>query len=227
MIRTRHLFIVVLMSSLLLPTADLTASETGHSEPQKIVDAALSTLNNFTADPDMAGFRETARQAKAVLIVPQLIKAGLVVGGSGGSGVLLARSEKTNRWSHPAFFGMGSASIGAQIGAQASEVVLLVMTPQGLDSLLSTDIKLGADLSVAAGPVGTGKGAQTADVLSYARSKGAYAGLSVEGAVIKPRSKLNTAYYGKPYRPIGILIQDMASNSGADGLRSALQKAME
>ena len=227
MIRTHHLFIVALMLSLLLPTADLPASETNDSAPQQIVDAALVTLNNFAADPDMAGFRETARQAEAVLIVPQLIKAGLVIGGSGGSGVLLARSEKTGRWSHPAFFGMGSASIGAQIGAQASEVVLLVMTRQGLDSLLSTDIKLGADLSVAAGPVGTGKGAQTADVLSYARSKGAYAGLSVEGAVIKPRSKLNSAYYGKPYRPIEILIQGMASNNGADGLRSALHKAME
>jgi lipid-binding SYLF domain-containing protein len=172
----------------------------------------------------MGGFREQVRKAKAVLIVPRLIKAGFIIGGSGGSGTLLALDDKTGTWSYPAFYTMGSGSFGLQIGGAADQVVLLVMTKKGLDSLLSSSFKLGADASVAAGPTGQGKAAATADILAYARSKGAFGGLTVEGSVIKIRDEWNKTYYGQTVRPLDILVLHKVVNTQADPLRQAVGK---
>ena len=193
-------------------------------KPEELVKEALVTFNNFTADPDMSWFRSNIGKAKAIVIYPRIIRAGFIFGGSGGSGVLLHRDEKTGAWSYPAFYTMGSGSFGFQIGVDFSEVVLMVMTQKGMDSLLSTEFKLGADVSIAAGPVGTGAKSQTVDVLAYSRAKGVYGGISFEGAVIKPRDKWNSAYYGKPVRTVDIAIKKSVSNPGADPLRSAVTK---
>ena len=193
-------------------------------KPEELVKAALVTFNNFSADPDMGWFRKNIGRAKAIIIYPRIIRAGFIFGGSGGSGVLLHRDEKTGNWSYPAFYTMGSGSFGFQAGVDFSEVVLMVMTQKGMDSLLSTNFKLGADVSVAAGPVGAGAKAQTADVLSFSRAKGAFGGISVEGAVIKPRDKWNSAYYGKPVRTVDIAVKRSVKNPGADELRSAVSK---
>ena len=112
--------------------------------------------------------------------------------------------------------------IGLQIGADASEIILMVMTEKGLTAMLSTEFKLGADVSVAAGPVGASAKAQTADVLAFGRSKGAFGGISIEGAVISPRDKWNAAYYGKPVSPVDILVRRTVSNPQADSLRALL-----
>jgi len=200
------------------------------SEEDMLVDKARFTLENFLSDPDMQWFRDHMKEARGMLIVPQFIKGAFFVGGSGGSGVLVARDEKTNKWSYPAFFTLGGASFGLQFGGQASEVVLLVMTQKGIDSLMSTTLKLGADASVAVGPIGRGvEGSTTpnlsADLLSFSKAKGLFAGISLEGAVVVARDALNTTYYKVPTKTIDILVRRSVSNPQADPLLVVVKKA--
>jgi lipid-binding SYLF domain-containing protein len=115
---------------------------------------------------------------------------------------------------------MGSISLGLQAGAEVSEIILLVMTEKGMDALLSTSFKLGADASVAAGPVGAGAKAQTTDILAFARSSGLFGGISIEGAVITSRDAWNRQYYGRNVRAVDIIIRRNVSNPGADALRN-------
>ena len=193
-------------------------------KPEELVAASLVSFNNMSADPNMTWFRNNIGSAKAILIYPRVIRAGFIFGGSGGSGALLQKDDKSGVWSYPAFFTMGSGSFGLQAGVDFAEVVMLVMTQKGMDSMLSTSFKLGADASVAAGPVGAGVKAQLADILVFSRSKGVFGGVAVEGAVIKPRDQWNSAYYGKPVRTVDITIRRSVGNPGADDLRLAVAK---
>ncbi|MCB1743666.1 MAG: lipid-binding SYLF domain-containing protein [Gammaproteobacteria bacterium] len=190
-------------------------------DAQALVDRAEQTLQGFRADPDMAWFRKHLPQARGLMIVPQLVKAGFIFGGSGGSGVLLGRTD--GGWSMPAFYDMGSVSFGLQIGGEVAEVMLLIMTQRGMDAMYSTEFKLGADASVAVGPTGVGAQAATADVLAFSRSKGAFAGLTLEGAILAPKDDWNSAYYGRGVRPIEIVREHAVSNPGANGLIGALK----
>jgi len=200
------------------------------SEEDFLVDKARFSLENFLADPDMEWFRDHMKEARGILIVPQFIKGAFFIGGSGGTGVLLVRDEKTNEWSYPAFFTLGGASFGLQFGGQASEVVLLVMTQKGIDSLMSTTLKLGADASVAVGPIGRGVEGSTApnlsaDLLSFSKAKGLFAGISLEGAVVAARDALNTSYYKTPTKTIDILVRRSVSNPQAHPLLEVVKKA--
>ncbi len=197
------------------------------SKQQELVDKARVTFDIFMADPDMTWLQRHMKDAKGVLIVPSLVKAGFVWGGSGGRGVLLGRDEKTGEWSQPAFYSMGSVSWGLQIGVQKAEVIMLVRTQRGMESLLRTSVKLGGDTSVAAGPVGVGAAIRsvTADIISFTRAKGAFAGLSLEGAVVKTNDKYSDAYYGKSARPVDILVRHDVSNPQSAELRAAVAKA--
>ena len=186
-----------------------------------LVDAASNSVNTFTIDPDMKWFRNNMNNAKGVLIVPQLVKGGLIFGGSGGSGVLLVKGDG-NIWSDPAFYTMGSGTVGFQIGIEVSEIILMVMTEKGVDALLTSSFKLGGDVSIAAGPIGAGAKAQTADILAFSRTKGIYGGVNIEGAVLKIRNDWNHDYYGKETSPREILIERSATNSHADELRNAV-----
>ena len=191
-------------------------------ETENLVDKATMVVQGFAADPNLEWFREKVKEAKALFIIPQSIKGAFFVGGSGGSGVLVAKDATSGAWGYPAFYTMGSISIGMQFGGEASEVILMVMTERGMEKLLTSSFKLGADLTVAAGPVGGGAKAQTADVLTYARSKGAFGGMSIDGAVIKTRDTRNEAYYGQPVSPTDIIIRKSVSNPHADKLRTAV-----
>ena len=204
--------------------APVQASSEDAASAQEVVDGARAAVANFSADPDMGWFRDNVKNAKGVFIVPSLVKAGFVFGGSGGNGVLLGRDEKTGRWSHPAFFTMGSATFGFAAGIEKSEVILMIMTNKGMDSMLSTSFKLGADVSVALGPVGAGAKAQTADIIAFSRSKGIYGGINLEGAVITTRDAMNSAYYGKPARTIDIVVKRSVQNNKADGLITEVRK---
>jgi lipid-binding SYLF domain-containing protein len=200
------------------------------SEEDILVDKARFTLENFLSDGDMQWFREHFKDARGILIVPQFIKGAFFIGGSGGSGVLVVRDEKNNEWSYPAFFTLGGASFGLQFGGQASEVVLLVMTQKGVDSLMSTTLKLGADASVAVGPMGRGVEGSTApnlsaDLLSFSKAKGLFAGISLEGAVVAARDALNTSYYKAPTKTIDILVRRNVSNPQADPFLAVVKKA--
>ena len=194
------------------------ASADEAAEARVVVSNANKTFSNFINDPDMVWFRNNLNKARGLLIVPKLGRGGFIIGGSGGRGLLLARDHESGRWSEPAFYTMGSASIGLQIGGDLSEVILVIMSKRGVDAMLSTKAQLGADMSVAAGPVGTGTRAATADVLSFARSKGAFAGLTVEGSIVEPDDTRNTAYYGKAVSPVDILIRHSVNNPNSDEL---------
>jgi lipid-binding SYLF domain-containing protein len=197
-------------------------------EQQGTVDKALVTFRNFNADKDMEWFHKNLKDAKALLIVPSLLKAGFILGGSGGHGVLVARDAKTGDWSQPAFYTIGSVTFGLQIGGEAAEVIMVVQTQKALDSLYTSEFKLGGDTSVSAGPVGTGvKGDVSADIVSFAKSKGLFAGLNLEGAVVKVSDKSNKAYYKKEASPLDILVKKTVSNPGANELRKALKKAVK
>ncbi len=196
------------------------------SEAQQMVEKARLSFENFAADPNLEGLRDLLKTAKGVYIAPQVLRGAFIIGVSGGSGVLLARDEKAGGWGGPAFYTIGEVSFGLQAGADASEVVLLAMTERGVSKLLSTSVKLGADVSIAAGPVGAGVRGETAglsaDIITFARSKGLYAGISLEGAVVATRGGLNQAYYGKPVTPTDILIRREASNPQAARLIQAV-----
>ena len=219
--------IVMLFAASVLPTS---AGAQNASEEEFLVDKARFTLENFLGDSDMQWFRDHMKDARGILIVPQFIKGAFFIGGSGGSGILLIRDEKTNEWSYPAFFTLGGASFGLQFGGQASEVVLLVMTQKGVDSLMSTTLKLGADASVAVGPIGRGVEGSTApnlsaDLLSFSKAKGLFAGISLEGAVVASRDALNTSYYNEPTKVLDILVRRSVSNPQADPLRKVITEA--
>ncbi|WP_419176239.1 lipid-binding SYLF domain-containing protein [Desulfosediminicola sp.] len=189
------------------------------------MEKSTTVVSSFTADPDLDWFRKNVYRAQAVLIIPQNLKGAFLVGGAGGSGVLLARDIKTGQWSYPAFYTLGSLSIGLQAGAESSEIILMVMTERGMESMLTSSFKLGADVTLAAGPVGVGAKAKTADIISYARAKGVFAGVSLDGAVVKTRDGLNGAYYGRKVSPTDILIRRDAVNGHADKLRAAVKAA--
>lgn len=185
---------------------------------QSLVDRAEVSFNNFLSDPEMTWFRSNVGNARGVLIVPKMVKAGFIIGGSGGAGVLLARDPSTGRWSDPAFYSMGAGSIGLQAGVEIAEVVLLIRTQNGIDAFLSTKFQLGAGASVAAGPVGAGAQAATADIVAYARGKGAYFGALVKGSVVVPNNDRNAAYYGPGVRASDVIVRREVANPGSASL---------
>jgi len=210
------------VAGLALAGADAAADDTAAA--QAVVDESTRTFTDMSKDPNMTWFRDNVDNARALMIVPNLGRAGFIIGGSGGRGLLLAKDSKSGQWTNPAFYTIGSASIGLQIGGELSEVILMVMTEKGLNAMLSTKAQLGGDMSVAAGPVGAGAKAATTDVLAFARSKGAYGGLSVEGSVITPDDKRNSAYYGKSVTPTDILVRRSVNNPRAGDLVKTVAK---
>jgi len=193
---------------------------------QGTVDKALLTFQNFIATK--ARFRDNVKDAKALLIVPNLVKAGFILGGSGGSGVLVARNEKAEEWSHPVFYTVRSVTLGLQIGGEAAEVIMIIWTQKALDALYRNMFKLGGDASVAAGPVGVGSQWDvTGDVLSFGKCKGLFAGLNYEGAIVKVSDDSNKAYYGKAVNLRDIIEKNVVSNPGSNKLREALKNAVK
>jgi lipid-binding SYLF domain-containing protein len=192
-------------------------------DQQVLVDQATTTLNNFMRDPEMKWLQQNIGRAKAVLISPEIVKAGFIIGGSGGRAVLVAKNG--GKWVGPAFYNLATASVGFQAGIAASEMVTLVMTDKGMNSLMASTFKFGGDASVAAGPVGAGaKSDVTADLIAFSRSKGVYGGLNLDGTVVNSNSDWDKAYYGKAVLPPDILIKNAASNKGADKLLAEISK---
>ena len=224
----RSLAGLLIACALLGPASAARAAD--RMEAQAIVDSSKGALTDLMGDENFSWLQGYFKNAKGVLIFPQILKGGLIFGGSGGSGVLMTRNSETGTWSYPAFYTLGSVTFGLQIGGEAAEVVMVALTQKALDSLLASTLKLGGDVSVAIGPIGGGaKGSVTipevtADFVSFTKAKGLYAGLNLEGSVLEVRDGWNSAYYGKETKPGDILVKKSVSNSGADGLRAALQK---
>ena len=215
-----------LAAACLLSVAAAPARADDAAEARGVADKARITMASLGKDKNFGAMRAGLKDARGVLIFPQVLKVGFFVGGSGGTGVLLLRDEKNGDWAGPAFYTIGSASIGVQFGGEAAEVVILVNSQAALDRLYSNQFKLGADGSIAAGPVGQGGGVTfTSDLVSFSRAKGAFAGVSFEGSVLDVRDSLNNAYYGRRVTPVDILVRRDVSNKHADALRAAVKAA--
>lgn len=215
---------------ILLLGAQSTAFAEDKADAQLVVDRANAALTELMADSNFSWLHGYIKDAKGVLIFPQVLKGGFFLGGSGGTGVLLVKGHQSGTWSEPAFYTVGSVTFGLQIGGEAAEVVMLAMSQKAIDTLLTSTVKLGGDASIAVGPIGGGaKGsvtipAVTADFVSFAKSKGLYAGLNLEGSVLAVRDSLNTFYYGKVVTPRDIFMKKTVSNPGAAALKATLEK---
>jgi SH3 domain-containing YSC84-like protein 1 len=163
------------------------------------IEAAATVLSEIQSAPDKGIPEEVLGSAECVAVVPSLLNGGFVFGGRYGKGVASCRTPQG--WSAPAFFTIGGGSFGLQIGGQASDLVMLIMNKGGMDNLLASQFKLGADASAAAGPVGRHAAADTdwkmrAQVLTYSRSRGLFAGLELSGAVVKQDKSSTREFYG-------------------------------
>ncbi len=220
--------IATLISVVLCMAMVMPAGATDVADAGMLVARARITFDEFMGDTQFAWFHENIKYVKGLLIYPQVIKGGFIFGGSGGTGVFVVRDEKTGDWSQPAFYSIGSATVGLQIGGEASQIIVMVMSQKAVDSLLISSIKFGGDTSVALGPIGFGaKQNIIADFVSFAKSQGLYAGINLEGSIVNVRDTLNSAYYGKYVTPVDILIRNEVNNAGSNELRATLKKAVK
>jgi len=195
------------------------------AEPERLVADARTTLSNFLRDPDQTWIQDNLSRARAILIAPQVVRAGFIFGGSGGRGVLVARDGRA--WAGPAFYNLATASVGFQAGIDVSEVIVVVMTDTGFNSLLSTSFKIGGDASIAAGPVGAGaRSTITADLISFTRAKGVYGGLNLDGTVVSSNVPWNDSFFGgSNLLPPDILIRRTVTSPKAAPLLADVAKA--
>jgi SH3 domain-containing YSC84-like protein 1 len=172
-------------------------------------------------------------KARCVVVMPSVLKAAFVVGGSYGRGTMVCRSGKdfTGPWGAPAMYALEGGSVGLQIGGEATDFVFLVMNDRGAGSLLRTKVRLGADASAAAGPKGRSASADTdpsmrAEILSYSRARGVFAGISLDGSTLRPDEDANRKLYGKPTSAAKIILEsDVTAPDAAHDLIAALQKS--
>ena len=165
----------------------------------------LTALDEIMAAADKSVPRSIMEKAEGIAVFPSLLKGGLGVGGQHGRGILSVRDKKNGGWSSPAFLTINGGSIGAQIGVQAIDLVLVINNQRGLEQLVKNQFKVGADASVAAGPVGRDASASTdiqmrAQILSYSRSRGLFAGVTLNGSTIRQDRDANERFYGTAYR---------------------------
>lgn len=182
------------------------------SKEAKQLQKATNVFNEIMGIPEKGIPQEILEKAVCVGIVPSEIKVALGIGGAYGRGVLVCRKGGNGTWGAPSMFTLGGANIGFQIGGKATDVVFVVMNSAGVQKLVEDSVKLGADLSAAAGPVGRSAAAETdvqlhAEILSYSRARGLFAGVSLEGAVLKQDHDDNEHLYGRKVEAKDILIQ--------------------
>ncbi len=196
------------------------------SEQQRLVDRARVVVDDFRGDPNFRHVAVYVQNAYGVVVVPNLVEGGFIIGGKYGVGVLLARDAQTGEWSDPVFVTLAGATVGLQIGGKASDMLITIMNEAAVNKLLAQGLKLGADASAAVGPVGGSIGAGTTvnfgeDVYVFSRNVGLFAGLTLDGTAIVPKNDWNTAYYGRKVSPKEIIAGKVA-NPAADPLREAL-----
>ena len=208
--------------------AGCTNDAPGAAAQQDVVDRSTLALQEILNDTQSRDVVDTLRSARAVMICPQVFKAGFILGGSGGDCVLMARAAEGS-WSDPAFYTIGSGSFGAQAGIQDAEVMIMIMNDRALRAVMQNHFKIGGDASLAFATVGAGVGGATttalqADIVTFSRARGLFAGVSIEGSALSPDTDADVAYYGQPYNAPQIVVQMMANNPGANPLRATLSR---
>lgn len=186
----------------------------GDSEEAARVREASTVFNEIMEAPDHAIPASVLHKAAAIAVFPSVLKAGFIVGVKRGKGIISVRDANGNGWSSPAFLTITGGSIGAQIGGASTDLVLVIMNRRGVEHLLSNQFKIGGEATAAAGPVGRDAQASTdiqlrAEILSYSRSRGLFAGITINGASVHQDKDANEAFYGKPYTSRQITLQGM------------------
>lgn len=202
------------LAVLLLSSTSLLMAQAPSDEARRVADAT-TVLDEIMAAADKSIPSTILERAEGIAVFPSLIKGGIVVGGQRGRGILSARDKKNGGWSSPAFLTITGGSIGAQFGAQAIDLVLVINNQRGLQQLVKNQFKIGADAAAAAGPVGRDASASTdiqmrAQILSYSRSRGLFAGVTLNGSTIRQDRDANERYYGTAYRTGQIVFDGLA-----------------
>lgn len=220
----------VLSGTAALVAAPLVAASPAHADAkrQSLVDACLGTARKILGGPDFPDAAKHMTKARGVLIIPELVQGGFIVGAAGGRGVLMGRGAPS-QWSNPAFFGMGSGSVGLQVGGKVSEIVFIILTEKGLNAIMDHKFKFGAEAGVTLVAVGIGiEGASTAavgaDIIAFANSAGLFAGASIEGSYLDADNDWNALYYGPGATAKAIVVDRRFTNPGAEPLRQYLAK---
>ncbi len=194
---------------------------------QALVDSSLEAARKILAGKDYPDAAKVIKDARGALIVPEMVQGGLIVGLAGGRGTLMVRGSRD--WSPPAFYAMGSGSVGLQIGAKVSEVLFIIKTEKGLQAILDHKFKFGAEAGVALAIVGIGvEGGSTmaggADIIAFASSQGLFAGASLEGSFLDPDNDWNALYYGSGANTKTIVLDRKFTNPGAEPIRQFMAK---
>jgi lipid-binding SYLF domain-containing protein len=220
--------IALLLMSFMGLAGTYASASSGREDTIDRLQKSVDVLHAIMQTPDKGIPEEVLGNAKCILVVPDLIKGGFIVGGKHGRGVATCRTPEG--WSAPAFVSVGGGSWGLQIGVEGVDLVVLVMNDQGFQHLLSSKFALTGEGSVAAGPVGRHASAGTdwkmnTEMLTYSRSKGVFAGLTLEGAVIEQDNDSTRAIYGKHMRFRTILAGKAAAPKSADAFMKAISDA--
>jgi len=205
----KTLSLTVLLTSMALGST-VAAQDKDIDKVDKRLAESGTAFSEIMSVPDKGIPGSLLDKAECIVIIPGMVKGGFIVGGQGGKGAVSCRGANKSGWTAPAMVEMAGGSVGLQIGASATDVVMLVMDRKGMDSLLKDKFTIGGDASVAAGPVGRATTAETdaamkAKILSYSRSRGAFAGVSLNGSTLKQDNDANKALYGKPMDATAIM----------------------
>lgn len=215
--------IALALALLLVPLA-----ARAQSEQQALVDRATLAAQEMLNERNGQDARYVLKRARAAMICPRVFRASFFIGGEGGECVLVAR-DAAGGWSYPAFYGLGSGSFGFQFGVQDAEVMMMIMTERGLQAVMDSQFKFGADASITFVTLGGGvEGATTAalraDIVAFARTRGLFAGIALQGSIMGASNEGNRAYYGRSVSAPQIVVDMQASNPGADPLRELLTR---
>jgi lipid-binding SYLF domain-containing protein len=220
---------IMLFNALLLALLGFSGSARAQVDEQALVDRATLTLQEMMGPADNTGdAKALLRNARGVVICPRVFRAGFIIGGEFGDCVLAAR-DGGGSWSSPAFYSMAGGSLGFQAGLQDAQVVTLIMTQKGLNAVLDSQFKFGAEAGVAFATLGRSiEGATTAavgaDIVTIARSRGLFAGITLDGALMSADSAKMRAYFGRDITARQVVIGMEAHNPGSDPLRGALMR---
>jgi len=219
--------ISLLSALLLLPTLCSAKDEGDRERLRDRLNKAGNILNEITSAPDKGVPQEILAHSQCVGVIPTMMKAGFGIGGEYGQGVVTCRTSKG--WSAPAFYRLGGGTFGLQIGGQAVDVVMLFMNDHGVQSLMAYKVKLGADASASAGPIGRTAAADTniamhSEILTYSRSRGLFAGVSLKGSWFEQNGGDTRTFYGRDINFQNILNGSVRPPTGSEQFLSAVRK---
>ena len=198
------------------------------SDQTEVLAQATRTVVNLKHDPSFAQAHDMLRHARAVLIIPKLVKGGFIFGAEGGDGVLVER--RGGHWSQPAFYTLGSASFGLQAGLEQAQIVLLIMSDRALRGIEQSKFKIGAaaDITVvtlSGGAEGATSGNLSGDIIAWTSATGAYGGLTFNGSIVDDKSDWDSVFYGRPVS-VSVIVNNRVHNPATAGLRSELASAL-